>query len=182
MKNMNVSEAIHLKRAVREFKVEPLADEVVEAILNAGRRAQSSKNSQPWHFIAIRDRERLKALSECGNWAGHLSGAALGVALAQSGPDRQIPDDVRPGTGRRLHAARSLGAGGRLMSGLDLRAGESPRSFWASQRTCTCGSRFRLATRLKTTGSLRRRRKAVENRWRNSSIGKSGDEFQAPDC
>jgi nitroreductase len=49
--------------------------------LNAGRRAQSSKNTQPWHFIAITDRETLRQLSECGQYAGHLAGAALGVAL-----------------------------------------------------------------------------------------------------
>jgi nitroreductase len=78
---MNVSEAIHLKRAVREFTDQPLAEEDILAILNAGRRAQSSKNTQPWHFIAITDKATLKSLSECGEWAGHLAGAALGVAI-----------------------------------------------------------------------------------------------------
>jgi nitroreductase len=83
---MHVSEAIRLKRAVRQFKPDPLPEEVILAILNAGRRSQSSKNSQPWHFIAIRDRAILKALSECGNWAGHLAGAPLGVAILTSDP------------------------------------------------------------------------------------------------
>jgi nitroreductase len=40
---MNVSEAIRTKRAVREFKQEALKETEVRAILNAGRRAQSSK-------------------------------------------------------------------------------------------------------------------------------------------
>jgi nitroreductase len=83
---MNVSEAIRLKRAVRQFKDIPLPEEAVLAILNAGRRAQSSKNTQPWHFIAIRDKAILKALSECGEWAGHLAGAALGVAILTPDP------------------------------------------------------------------------------------------------
>ncbi len=83
---MNVSEAIHLKRAIRNFTSEALPEEVVHAILNAGRRSQSSKNSQPWHFIAIRDKAILKALSECGTWAGHLAGAALGVAILTPDP------------------------------------------------------------------------------------------------
>jgi nitroreductase len=48
---MNVSEAIRMKRAVRQFADRPLPEEIVLAILNAGRRAQSSKNTQPWHFI-----------------------------------------------------------------------------------------------------------------------------------
>lgn len=83
---MNVSEAIRTKRAIRKFQDKPLPDEVVRAILYAGRRSQSSKNEQPWQFIAIRDRSILKALSECGQWAGHLAGAALGVAILTPDP------------------------------------------------------------------------------------------------
>src|SRR5512144_1853655 len=83
---MNVSDAIRLKRAVRKFQDKPLPEDVVLAILNAGRRSQSSKNEQPWQFIAIRDRHILKALSECGQWAGHLAGAALGVAILTPDP------------------------------------------------------------------------------------------------
>lgn len=83
---MNVSEAIRLKRAVRKFTPEPLPDETVRAILNAGRRAQSSKNTQPWHFVAIRDKATLEGLSQCGDWATHLAGAALGVAILTPDP------------------------------------------------------------------------------------------------
>jgi len=84
---MNVSEAIRTKRAVRQFQVRPLDEQSVHAILNAGRRSQSAKNSQPWHFIAIQDKTTLIALSELGEWAGHLAGAALGVALITPHPD-----------------------------------------------------------------------------------------------
>jgi nitroreductase len=87
---MNVSEAISLKRAARQYQDKPLPENAVLAILNAGRRAQSSKNSQPWHFIAIRDRETLKALSETGHFAEHLDGAALGVALLTPDPEQRF--------------------------------------------------------------------------------------------
>ena len=83
---MNVADAIRLKRAVRKFQDKPLPEDVVHAILNAGRRSQSSKNEQGWQFIAIRDKSVLKALSECGQWAGHLAGAALGVAILTPDP------------------------------------------------------------------------------------------------
>ncbi len=83
---MNVSEAIRNKRAVREFQDTSLSDQEIRMILNAGRRAQSSKNTQPWHFIAITDKSILKALSECGEWASHLEGAALGVAIITPDP------------------------------------------------------------------------------------------------
>jgi nitroreductase len=87
---MNVSEAIRMKRAVRKFQDKPLPDDVIHAILNAGRRSQSSKNSQTWQFIAIRDKAILKALSECGTWAGHLAGAALGVAILTPDPSEKF--------------------------------------------------------------------------------------------
>lgn len=83
---MDVSEAIRLKRAIRKFKAEPLPEDVIHAILNAGRRSQSSKNTQPWRFVAIKDKAILKQISECGEWAGHLAGAALGVALLSADP------------------------------------------------------------------------------------------------
>ncbi len=60
--------------------------EAIRAILNAGRRSQSSKNAQPWQFVAIRDKNTLKQLSECGAYAGHLAGAALGVAIISPHP------------------------------------------------------------------------------------------------
>jgi nitroreductase len=83
---MNVSEAIRMKRAVREFKDKKLQNAQIEAILNAGRRAQSAKNQQPWQFIAIDDRQTLEELSKLGTYAGHLAGAALGVAILTPDP------------------------------------------------------------------------------------------------
>ena len=87
---MNVSDAIRTKRAVRQFQEKPLPEEAVHAILNAGRRSQSSKNNQPWQFIAIREKSILKALSETGTYAGHLTGAALAVAILVPSPDERF--------------------------------------------------------------------------------------------
>src|SRR5260370_22387708 len=81
---MTVSELIRTKRAVRQFTDEPLSEEAIRSILNAGRRAQSSKNTQPWHFIAIRDRETLRQLSQYGAYAEHLAGSSFAVALLSS--------------------------------------------------------------------------------------------------
>jgi nitroreductase len=83
---MNVSDAIRTKRAVRKFSSLALPENAIVAILNAGRLAQSSKNEQGWHFIAIEDKAVLRELSECGDWAGHVAGAALGVAILTLDP------------------------------------------------------------------------------------------------
>jgi nitroreductase len=110
---MNVLEAIRTKRAVRKFKDEALHEEVVKAILNAGRRSQSSKNEQGWQFLAIRDKSILKVLSECGNWAGHLAGAALGVAILTPDPTGkfQIMFDAGQAAAFMQLAAWELGVG-----------------------------------------------------------------------
>lgn len=110
---MNVSDAIRLKRAVRKFTPDPLPQETIFAILNAGRRAQSSKNTQPWHFIAMTDKTILKSLSECGEWAGHLAGAALGVALIHPDPGErfQVLFDIGQSASYMQLAAWELGVG-----------------------------------------------------------------------
>jgi nitroreductase len=110
---MNVSDAIQTKRAVREYQEYPLPEEAVKAILNAGRRAQSSKNTQPWHFIAIQTKDTLAKLSELGNWAGHLSGAALGVAILTPDPSQRfsIMFDAGQAAAYMQLAAWELGVG-----------------------------------------------------------------------
>ena len=110
---MEVIEAIRMKRAVRAFSSDPLSDENIAAILQAGRRAQSSKNTQPWHFIAIRDKKRLQALSEYGTYAGHLAGAALGVAILTPDPAQHwsIMFDAGQAAAYIQLAAWSLGVG-----------------------------------------------------------------------
>ncbi len=89
--SMSVWEAVESKRMVREFADRPLDPDHLVRILNAGRRAASSKNLQRWNFIVCRDREHLRELSEVGTWAGHLAGAAVAIALVT--PRSQEADD-----------------------------------------------------------------------------------------
>lgn len=115
---MDVSEAIRMKRAVRQFTPQPLPEDAILAILNAGRRAQSSKNSQPWNFIAITDKAVLTRLAECGAYASHLAGAALGVALVHQDPGEkfQLMFDIGQAAAYMQLAAWELGVGSCLAS------------------------------------------------------------------
>ncbi|MFP3854056.1 MAG: nitroreductase family protein [Anaerolineales bacterium] len=110
---MQVSQAIRTKRAIRSFSDEPIKEADVQTILNAGRRAQSAKNRQPWHFIAIQDKERLKGLSEYGTYAGHLAGAALAVAILTPDPAQRwsIMFDAGQAAAYMQLAGWSLGIG-----------------------------------------------------------------------
>ena len=115
---MNVSEAIRTKRAIRKFQDKPLPDEVIHIILNAGRRSQSSKNEQAWHFIAIRDKAILEALSKCGTYAGHLAGAAVAVAILTPDPTAKFQTlfDAGQAAAFMQLAAWELGVGSVLAS------------------------------------------------------------------
>jgi nitroreductase len=84
---MDVEEAVGRLHVVRKFSDEPVNDDDLRAILNAGRRTGSSKNLQRWHFIVIRDRSTLARLAEVGPFAGHLAGAVLAIALVTPDPD-----------------------------------------------------------------------------------------------
>lgn len=83
---MSVWQAVSTKRVVRRFANGPLEPDHLVRILNAGRRAASSKNLQRWDFIVCRDREHLVELAKVGPWAGHLAGAAVGIALVTPDP------------------------------------------------------------------------------------------------
>ncbi len=81
--------AISAKRAIRQFADRPLEADHLDRILQAGRHSGSSKNLQRWTFIVCRDREHLLELAGVGPTAGHLAGAAAGIALVT--PDPQAP-------------------------------------------------------------------------------------------
>lgn len=85
-RELGVWDAISTKRAVRDFSDRPLEPAHLDRILRAGRRSGSSKNLQRWHFIVCRDREHLRELAAVGPWAGHLAGAAVGIALVTPDP------------------------------------------------------------------------------------------------
>jgi nitroreductase len=78
---MDVAEAIRTQRVVREFSDRRLSPEQVMGLLNDARRTGSSKNSQEWQFIVVRDQHRLRDLAKVGTYAGHLAGASVAIAL-----------------------------------------------------------------------------------------------------
>jgi nitroreductase len=83
---MQVAQAIKTKRAVRAFSDQAIPQDALKKILNAGRRAQSAKNTQPWAFIVVQNRDTLQAMSQLGHFAGHMAGAAAGVAILTPDP------------------------------------------------------------------------------------------------
>ncbi len=111
-----VWDAIRSRRVIRRFADRPLADEHLDRILRAGRRANSSKNSQRWAFIVCRDRAHLRELAAVGRWAGHLADAAAGIGLVTPDPQRtdaplSVMFDLGQAADSMMLAAWELGIG-----------------------------------------------------------------------
>ncbi len=74
-------DAIFKRRSVRRYTALAVNDSQVRSILGAGMNAPSAGNEQPWHFILIRDKERLKKLSGSSPYASMVGGASLAVVV-----------------------------------------------------------------------------------------------------
>lgn len=50
---MDIMEAIHRRKSIRGFKTDPVSKDVLTRILEAGVRAPSAMNTQPWEFVVV---------------------------------------------------------------------------------------------------------------------------------
>lgn len=55
---------IKKRRSIRKYTNKAISDKAIKEIVEAGRYAPSSHNSQPWRFIIITDKKKLRELSE----------------------------------------------------------------------------------------------------------------------
>jgi nitroreductase len=61
---MNVSEAIQRRVTIRKWKSAPVEKEKLLRILEAGRRAPSWGNVQPWRFVVVQDKAKIEELGQ----------------------------------------------------------------------------------------------------------------------
>jgi nitroreductase len=79
-------------RAVRRFAADPLPEDVLLDVLDVARWTGSSKNTEPWHLIVVRERSALQSLAKCGPYAGHLANAPLGIALVMDDGNQRFDE------------------------------------------------------------------------------------------
>jgi nitroreductase len=98
---METWDAIRSRRNVRQYTDEPLPADALERILEAGWRAPSSRNWQPWDFVVVTDRAQLEQLSQVWQGGGHIAHAAAAIGL--------VIDDFELGSRDREIALYDLG-------------------------------------------------------------------------
>jgi len=74
---MDVSEAIQKRVTTRRWKPTPVEKEKIVKVLEAGRRAPSWGNVQPWRYIVVQDKARIDELAKVAGGQPHISTAPV---------------------------------------------------------------------------------------------------------
>jgi len=83
---METWDAIRARRNVRAFNDRPIPEDDLHRVLEAGRRAPSARNTQPWDFIVVTEPDRLVELAKVWQGAGHIARSAATIAIAAPNP------------------------------------------------------------------------------------------------
>jgi nitroreductase len=78
---MDAYRCVVSKRDLRTYTDRAIPADVLERILDAGRRSGSARNRQPWQFIVVADHEQKARLARTGRFTAHLSGAAVIIVI-----------------------------------------------------------------------------------------------------
>ncbi|MBI4847918.1 MAG: nitroreductase family protein [Nitrospirae bacterium] len=83
---MDIFESITTRRSIRKFTEAPVADEVIDRIIEAGTWAPSGMNNQPWKFGVIKDNEIKTKISTLTHYSKIVlsSNALIAVFLDNS--------------------------------------------------------------------------------------------------
>ena len=90
---METWDAIRSRRNVRSYTEQAITRNDLERILEAGRRAPSSMNWQPWDFVVVTDREQLVELAKVWQGARHVAQSAATIALVAAEPEDALHRD-----------------------------------------------------------------------------------------
>lgn len=118
---MDVFEAIRTLLAVRAYQKQPVPDEVVARILEAGRLAGSAGNKQPWRFVVVQNPETLRQLAAAAPSGPYIAEAALAIVVAVAQRRIAVADGGRA-IQNMLLAAWGEGIGGNWVGGGGLEA------------------------------------------------------------
>ncbi len=92
---MDVYECIRTRRTVREFTPDSVPDEIIHRLLQAARWAPSSSNTQPWHFVVVKNRETIAAIGQIATQGAFIGQAPLAIAIVMENARRPQLDAGR---------------------------------------------------------------------------------------
>ena len=112
---MDFYEGLITRRSVRKYTGCKIYEGAIKKILNAGMYAPSARDTRPWHFVVIDDKDILSKVLEFHPYATMLLQASHAIAVCgdenlQNGPGYYVMD-CSAAAQNMLLAAHSLGLG-----------------------------------------------------------------------
>jgi nitroreductase len=114
---MEAMEAILSRRSIRKYMPDPLPEETIRRLLEAGMAAPSAGDERPWHFVVITDKEIFAAIpgfhpySQCVPNAAAAILVCADLALSKYPPADWWVQDCSAATQNILLAAHATGLG-----------------------------------------------------------------------
>ena len=88
---MNFLDLAKKRRSIRKYKPDPVPEEKLEYVLEAGRNAPSWKNLQCWRYIVVTDAEKRQAVTT-RDWTAEAPVLIVGTAYPElSGSNADQP-------------------------------------------------------------------------------------------
>ncbi len=109
----DVTAAMKKVRQIRQYKPDPVPEDIIQELLEVAQWTGSSRNTQPWHFIVVTDKAQLHDISQIRTPINWVAAAPLAIAIVLHGASSisEAYDEGRV-TERLMVAARLLGLGG----------------------------------------------------------------------
>jgi len=142
-----VLRTIKNRRTIRRFKSDPIENEKLQAILDAGRWAPSFSNLQPWRFIVIKDQNLKNALDK----AARENVLHLGI--------NEAPVVILVCVDRRIDPLHAIEAGAAATQNMTLAAtslglGAGWIGIWGTEAEASIQKLFKLPETVRTVSLL----------------------------
>ena len=110
VKSEELLKIIYNRRSVRRYERKPIPEDVLRAILEAGRLAPTARNKQPWHFIVVTKPE-LKRKLIFSSWNSFMEDAGAIIVGCGDSREKWAVVDVAIALENMVIAAEALGLG-----------------------------------------------------------------------
>jgi nitroreductase len=113
---MDTFECISKRVSVREYQAQPISQQVLTQLVDAGRRAPTARAVEPWEFVVVTEKELLKNLGEIANTGVFIKDSAACIAIFCQDTKYYLEDGCAA-TENILLAACSFGLGACWVAG-----------------------------------------------------------------
>ena len=106
---MDAIECIKTRRSLRTYQDKAIPKGLLEDLVDCGRLAPSARNVQPWHFIVVTEREKLKRIGGIAATGPFIRDAAACIVICGDKGNKHLVEDGCAATENILLAAHAHG-------------------------------------------------------------------------